>query len=463
MKITSTRERRRIERLPRHELQALQLQRLNELLRRILPTNRFYADKLASFPSQFNSLEDVRSLPFTTKSELHALHEPHDGLPDGVPDGLPDELHDVPHNVPRPEPEPTARNRTFPLDQYVRCHRTSGSKGQPLIVVDTAEDWRNWLDQWQYVLDVAEVRRGDRVACLFSFGPFVGFWSAFEAVVARGAMAIPTGGLTSQARLQLIRELRATVVLCTPSYGMHLADLARVRDAAGVGGPGAGTVRALIVAGEPGGSVPEIRSQLENSWRARVIDHAGATEVGPWGFPDRAGNGLFVNEAHYICEVLDPSNEQPTPDGQRGELVLTTLTRAGSPLLRYRTGDLVIPERDHDHPVRFTFLRGGVLGRNDDMVIVRGVNLFPLSIERVVRQFPEVSEFRVVVSKSGMLDRLTLELEGTDCRIAEIQKRVHDQLGLQAEVALVAHGTLPRFEGKARRVVDLRSSASVDR
>ncbi|MBM4005513.1 MAG: phenylacetate--CoA ligase [Planctomycetes bacterium] len=442
MRITSFRERRRIERLPRHELQALQLQRLNELLRRIVPTNRFYAEKLASFPLQFHCLDDLRRLTLTTKSELQSPNaEPYAGQSAG---------------------DPMARNRTFPLDQYVRCHRTSGSKGQPLVVVDTAEDWRNWIDQWQYVLDVADVRRGDRVACLFSFGPFVGFWSAFEAVVARGAMAIPTGGLTSRARLQLIRDLRATVVLCTPSYGMHLSELAGLGDGGREEGPGAGTVRVLIVAGEPGGSVPEIRSRLETGWKARVIDHAGATEVGPWGFPDRTGNGLYVNESHYICEVLDPSTEQPTQDGHRGELVLTTLTRAGSPLLRYRTGDLVIPERDHDHPVRFTFLRGGVLGRNDDMLIVRGVNLFPLAAERVVRQFPEVGEFRMVVSKNGMLDRLTLELEGTDCRLAEIQSRLHDVLGLQVEVKHVAHGTLPRFEGKAKRLIDLRADSPCD-
>ena len=232
----------------------LQLQRLNALLTRILPLNRFYAAKFRRMRLPLESLEQFHELPYTCKDEL-------------VTDG--------------PEGD-FAANVTYPLDQYARYHRTSGTRGRPLAVVDTAEDWSWWIDIWQFVLDAAEVNTRDRVCMAFSFGPFIGFWSAYDAASARGALVVPGGGMGTLARLQLIRESRATVLCCTPSYALHLAEVARENsiELADM------SVRRIIVAGEPGGSMPAVRERIEAAWHARVIDHSGATEVGPWGYAD---------------------------------------------------------------------------------------------------------------------------------------------------------------------------------
>lgn len=418
-------ERRRDEQLPREELAAWQLQRVNQLLDRILPANAFYRAKLGDRPRRLTSLAQLSELPFTTKQEL-------------MPQGSAGDY---------------ARNQTFPLEQYVRFHRTSGTRGRPLAVADTAEDWAAWIAQWQYVLDAAGIQRGDRVVCAFSFGPFIGFWSAFEACIARGVMTIPGGGMSSRARLELLRDVDATAVLCTPSYALHLAEVARQSGLE----PGSGNLRTLIVAGEPGGSLPSVRRRIETAWNARVVDHAGATEVGPWGYPDPAGRGLFVNERSYIAEVLEPGGEKTVDEGQLGELVLTTLDRVGAPVVRYRTGDLVRPRWKHSQRTRFVWLEGGVVGRADEMLIIRGVNLFPSSLDEIIRGFPEIAEYRAIVSSRGELDTLRIEIEGDATSVERLATALQVRLGLHIDVALVPAGSLPRFEGKGRRLSDERN------
>jgi len=295
----------------------------------------------------------------------------------------------------------------------------------------------------------------------FSFGPFIGFWSANDALAARGVMVIPAGGLSTQARLELARTSGATVVLCTPTYALHMAEVAGdiQIDVANLG------VRRIIVAGEPGGSVPAIRDCIERAWNAKVIDHSGASEIGPWGYADEQGRGLYVNESQFIAEFLDVETGQPAGEGELAELVLTTLGRTGSPVIRYRTGDLVDwrPAGSGSDPVprRHGSLRGGILGRLDDVVFVRGNNVYPAGIEGVVRRFREVAEYRVVVLESGGLTDLRLEFEpirGVDgARIATLAGRiataVRDALHFRITVAPVPTGTLPRFELKARRFV----------
>ena len=248
------------------------------------------------------------------------------------------------------------------------------------------------MEAWQYVLDSAGLTSDDRVLMAFSFGPFIGFWSAFDAVAERGAMVIPTGAMTSLARLELIQSTAASVVFCTPSYAIHLAQVAeengiRLADHAK-------SVKRIVVAGEPGGSIPTTKAKIESAWGAEVIDHCGASEVGPWGFACPGGSGaddqgIFVNEAEFIAEFI-PVSETDAASGEdlnsailssteatgQGtfELVLTCLGRIGSPIVRYRTGDLVRPVWDHEHDCRFVKLAGGVLGRADDMMICSGVN-----------------------------------------------------------------------------------------
>jgi phenylacetate-CoA ligase len=422
----SAEDRRRLQSLDRGALAAYQLARLNALLAVILPANRFYASKLADIPLRLASLDDLRDLPFTTKVELIA--------------GL--------------AADSTPINLTWPIDRYVRYHQTSGTHGRPLPVYDTAEDWQWWIECWQYVLDEAGVTPVDRAVLAFSFGPFIGFWSAHDALVARGTMVIPAGGISSRGRLDLIDRTGATVVFCTPSYALHLIEVAEQHSV----NLERNAVEKIIVAGEPGGSLPSVRERIEKAWQAQVIDHAGASEIGPWGFADAQRRGLHVLEAEFIAEFFSVKTDEPAAAGELSELVLTSMGRQGMPLVRYRTGDLVRPHWPDAGPQRFVLLEGGVLGRADDMAIVRGVNIFPSAIDQILRSFPEVVEYRATVGKRGELDELCIEVEDRLAEPWRIAEEFNLRLGLKVEIRLAPPFSLPRFEGKGARFIDRRRS-----
>ena len=458
---TTASQRQQIQALPEAGLRRHQLNRLNELLAQIIPANQFYRDKLggsgdAHNPLQLDDLAQLAQFPFTVK---------HDLINESDPTGF-------------------AKNLTFAPDAYTRFHRTSGTSGRPMVVLDTQNDWNWWMEAWQYVLDSADLTSDDRVLMAFSFGPFIGFWSAFDAVVQRGAIVIPTGAMTSLARLELIQSTAASVVFCTPSYAIHLAQVAEENGICLA--DHAKSVKRIVVAGEPGGSIPTTKARIESAWAAEVIDHCGASEVGPWGFAcpsgknasgvnagdnDTGDQGIFINEAEFIAEFI-PVGETGTVSGEgqdsaflssteatgQGtfELVLTCLGRIGSPIVRYRTGDLVRPIWDHGHDCRFVKLAGGVLGRADDMMIIRGVNVFPASVEQILRGFPEVVEFRTTAFKQGAMDQLKIEVEATVDDIEPIRLALQNQLGFRVDVERVVNQTLPRFEAKGKRFVDNR-------
>lgn len=409
-----------------------QYQPWRRLIDKTVAKNAFYQKKFAGYALQDLPIEAIATLPMTTKKELVAA----------ATSGLPGNL-------------------TYPIAHYTRFHRTSGTSGRPMTVLDTADDWGHWIEGWQYVLDAAEVDADDRAVMAFSFGPFVGFWSAFDAAVARGLMVAPSGSLSTVARLELIDSIDATVVFCTPSYALHMAEVANasnknLRDNA---------VQKIIVAGEPGGSIPSIRDRIQTAWAATVIDHAGASEIGPWGFPDRDHQGLFVNESMFVPEaislndqsVIDRSNFpllEDADDGPLAELVLTTLQRSGCPVIRYRTGDLIRP--CHFPGSGFLFLRGGVLGRTDDMMIIRGVNVFPSAIEQILREFPDIVEYRMTAFQIDQMDQLKIELESRRELADELKRLIEIRLGLRVEVETVADDSLPRFQAKGQRFVDRR-------
>jgi phenylacetate-CoA ligase len=415
--------------LDRPALVRLQEDRLCALLHEILPTNRFYARKFAEAgitPAAIRSLDDLPQIPFTTKAELLADQEAN---------------------------PPYGQMLTYPVTRYARFNQTSGTKGTPLRWLDTPQSWDWMVGCWEIIFRIAGVRVGDRLFFPFSFGPFLGFWTAFDAACRLGFLSLPGGGMSSGARLRFLLENQATVVLCTPTYALHLAEVARETgiDLAG------SSVRALIVAGEPGGSITATKARIESSWGARVFDHNGLTEVGPVGIecPENP-TGLHVLESEYIAEVLDPENKRPVAPGDVGELVLTNLGRWGSPLLRYRTGDLVRTEK---HPCScgrsFLRLQGGILGRTDDMIHFRGNNLYPSALEAVLRRFDEVAEYRVEVDQSGALPTLRIELEpvaAADAAMVErVERTIRDEFLFRAEVVAVAPGSLPRYEMKAQR------------
>lgn len=453
-------ERLALSQLPRTERRARQLAALGVLLDEILPANRFYRTKLATHRSSsggqatpeslavatepktnwrdaisLQSWEDLAAVPYTLKSELQQAPATVEASPSGLGTGA-----TLPANL------------TYELSRYVRHHQTSGTSGRPLVILDTAADWQWWMSAWQFVLDAAGIDTGDRALLAFSFGPFIGFWSAFDALVQRGAMAIPAGGLSSLARLQLLRTTQADTLFCTPSYALHLAEVGRDHQVV----VGDLPVKKIVVAGEPGGSIPAVRQSIEDAWQARLIDHCGASEVGPWGFNSPDGRGLFVNEQHFIAEFRSLQTDAPAKEGELSELVLTTLGRAGAPVIRYRTGDLVRPFFRHDYDNTWAFLAGGVLGRVDDMLIIRGVNIFPSSIEQIVRSFPEVAEYRLTAFKSGHLDSLRIEVEDRWNNPQRIADELQIRLNLKVEVTAVPLGSLPRYEMKGRRFQDLR-------
>lgn len=418
--------------LDRSALTALQSDRLGALLGAIIPGNKFYTRKLSdagAIPGTLSGNFDLRSLPFTTKEEIladQAAHPPYGSI----------------HSLPR--------------EKYIRLHQTSGTSGRPLRWLDTAESWKWLLGCKEKMFRMIGLQPGDRLFFPFSFGPFLGFWTGFEAASRLGYWCLPGGGMSSAARLRFMLDNEATVVFCTPTYALRLAEVAAEEKIDLPGTP----VRCLIVAGEPGGSIPATRNRIEQAWGARVFDHTGMTEIGTLGIECEAqSGGLHILESDYIVEVIDPATQAPVPTGEIGELVLTNLGRWGSPLIRYRTGDLVRLDPQPCPCGRvLARLKGGILGRTDDMIHLRGNNIYPSKLEAIIRRFPEVAEFRLEVDHSHALADLRITVEPSEARfgstLAErVERAIRDELLFRAEVTVVEPGTLPRFEMKAKRLV----------
>ncbi len=417
----------------RKELLEAQQHRLGALLDSIA-ANPFQTCRVAGLKrTEPVSLEAfVAQVPFTTKAEI---------------------------SLDQAEHPPYGTNLSVPADECTRFHQTSGTRGEPLRWLDTPCDWSALLNCWDEVYAAAEVGYGDRVLFAFSFGPFLGFWTAFEAAARRGCLCLPGGGLTTLARLHLLLDQRATVLCCTPTYALHLAEVAHRENLE----TGASLIRRIIVAGEAGGSLPHVRVLLRQAWpNARIFDHHGMTEVGPVTYECPAQPGhLHIIEGAYLAEVVEPSTGQTVADGGVGELVLTTLTRTAMPLLRYRTGDLVrVKPRAGERCVCGRVekvLEGGILGRVDDMIVVRGVNIFPSSVDAIIRSEPGISEYRVEVDRRSPMVQLQIEVEMSveteDCAkvCSALETKLQTLLALKVPVNIVEPGSLPRFEMKARR------------
>jgi len=419
---------------PRAALQEHQHRRLRTLLSAVYGRNPFYTRKLDDAGVHVDTLQlpdDLHTLPLTTKQEL---------------------------TIDQDTSPPWGTAHTEPFDHYTRYSQTSSTTGRPLRWLDTNESWQWTLDCWKAVYRAAHIGSDDRIFFPFGFGPFFGFWTAFDAGSRIGALCVPGGGMSSETRLDLLDTVRPTVVCCTPTYALRLVEVAR---ATGTRDLSTSSVRVVVVAGEPGGSIPGTRAQIEQGWGARVIDHYGLTEVGPVSFECWESPGtLHLNECEFICEVMDPTSGTPVPDGETGELVITNLGRTASPVIRYRTRDIVRLQRGACRCGR-TLARadGGILSRADDMVCVRGVNIYPTAIEAVVRHFPEVVEYRSTVSTRDALHALTIEIElgpgGSDEQdvAAQVGQALREGMGLTVPVRVVAPETLPRFDMKARRFV----------
>jgi len=395
------------------------LEQVRQLLHLVARDNPFYAKKFAEYDTNLLSLEDFFRLPFTTRSEW-----------------VSDQIAHPPYGT----------NLTYPLEAYNRYSQTSGSTGIPMRWLDTPESWQWMLDNWRIVYDRAGITHKHSIFFAFSFGPFLGFWTAYEAACQMGSLCFPSGGMSTAARLRMIRANRIDALCCTPTYAIHLGEAASHHpehvDATH-------SVRRIIVAGEPGGSVPAVRERITYLWpHAEIVDHHGMTEVGPVSYQEIGEPGVLrIIESSYLAEVVDINEEGI------GELVLTTLGRTGSPLIRYRTGDTVRPRRD---PGRDLALVGGIVGRADDMVIVRGVNLFPSSVDAVLRRFPECAEYEVRIKKSPGAAEIDIVIEplptvNPDTLMEQIGEALREAFPLRIGLFKTPPYSLPRHEFKAKR------------
>jgi len=413
-------------RLSHNELREIQEAKLDRVLKSARSLS-FWQSRLPAVVAGQTPFEAFDQLPFLSKSDL------------------------VMEQKSRPPFGGLFRTDQGPPSRY---HQTSGTSGNSLRWVDDRASWDWMLGCWGVGFELAKIQPDDRFFFPFSFGPFLGFWTAFEAASRAGIFSIAGGGLSSEARLRMALDLGATVLLGTPSYLLHLGEKAKEVNLR------LPQVRLLIVAGEPGGSVPGTRARLEATWSARVLDHCGMTETGPTSMECFENpNGLHILETEYIAEIIDPQTGKPA---DKGELVLTNLGRLYGPLLRYRTGDLV--EKDPDPCIcgcGFLRLKGGILGRRDDMVFIRGNNFHPSSLLPVLFDLPDLAEYRATIHSGDALSSLRLEVEPvpgapTGPLVEKVERLIREKFLFRPEVEAVPPGFLPRADLKARRHVLIR-------
>lgn len=434
------------ETLPREELRALQLLKLRRLCEWAYANSPFHQRKFdaAGFkPEQLKNLHDIRRIPFMTREEwMESLIE---------------------------KPMFGDLLATDPINA-IRYHLTSGTSGRtPIRVLDSMKDW-DWISEmWCYGLWGFGIRPEDTVYFAFGYGSFIGFWGAHYACEKMGALVIPGGAQTSENRIKQIIEMGATTVCSTPTYALHLWQKATEM---GIDLANEGNVNKLICSGEPAGSIPAVKRQLEEAWGAKCGDTAGMTEVGTIMIFEcsHQPGGTHIIEDHFIEEVLDPASDEPVGYGELGERVVTSFGRGFIPVIRYRTKDMVmkVPASTCTCGRTWDLYNGGIRGRWDDMRLIRGTNVYPRAVEAIVREYSAIDEFQIYIwRKDDLQDEITINLEikpGYDTEWPELGEQLAKDLasaheGLRFNIVRMDHGYLPRFELKAKRLVDVRPVA----
>jgi phenylacetate-CoA ligase len=433
----------RHETAPRAEIEALQVRKLRRLIGRTLAAEGLQAKLLVEAgvdEDAVRSLDDLRRLPLLTRTAIMSSQ------------------------IASP---PFGEVLAGPVDAAVRCHLSSGTTGRtPLRVLDSLTDWEWIAESWCYGFWGFGVRPHDRVFFAFGYGGFIGFWGAHYACEKIGCLVIPGGSMTTEARVRQILDLGITVVCSTPTYALRMAQEA---EALGLDLPGSAVSR-LILSGEPAGSIPATKRLIEQQWGAQAGDTAGMTELGTIMMfeCDAQPGGAHIIEDHFIEEVIDPHSGEPAAMGELGERVVTSFGRTLIPLIRYRTGDLVMRVPGATCPCGRTWdiYDGGIRGRIDDMKIVRGTNVYPRAVEAVVREHAEVGEFQIhLYTADGIRDEIEVLVEvpaSGDVDVPALLDSLGHGLseiaeGLRFGVREVPIGTLPRFELKARRTNDERT------
>lgn len=432
----------RLETLPSDRLRDLQFRKFKRILKWAWERSPFYRDvyREAGFePDDVRTWDDVARTPKIEKGMLRGAQEG--------------------------EPFPYGRLLAVPLVDVVEFHQTSGTTGRPVYQADTWADWEWWSECWAYILWSQGYRPADRVFLPFGYNVFIAFWAAHYAAEKLGCEVVSGGVLDTAARILKIREIRPTAIMGTPTYMLNMANVARDRLNLD---PSDLNIEKITCAGEPGALIPATKARIEEAWGARVFDHAGATEIGAWGFEcAHQPGGLHVNEAFFLVEIEDPvTGWRIDEPGRTGKMIITAFDRLAQPCVRFDSKDLI---RWADHPCpcgrTFRLVQGGVLGRADDIVKVKGVLLAPSSVEEVVRGLPELADdYEVVVDRIHDADRIVLKVEfrpgadaSADTVLAVLKDRLRLQTNLHFLVEIHSPGSLPRYEGKARRFKDLRA------
>ena len=431
----------RHETMSREELEALQVRKLKNLIEWASGQVPYHSKRLSDAgvtADSINSLDDLRRIPFMTREEW-----------------MQGQLEHPPYGPILAAPE----------DAAIRYHLTSGTTGKtPIRVLDSMKDWEWIAEMWCYGFWGFGVRPRDRVFFAFSYGTFVGFWGAHYACEKIGCLVLPGGNMTTEARINQILDMKATVVCSTPTYALRMAQEARALGIDLASSP----VERLILSGEPAGSIPATKKLIEEQWGAKAGDTAGMTELGTIMMfeCDHQPGGAHIIEDHYIEEVIDPVGEEPVGYGERGERVVTSFGRGFIPVIRYRTRDFVlkVPGSNCSCGRTFDIYDGGIRGRVDDMKLVRGTNVYPRAVEAIVREFEAVDEFQIhLYTAEGIRDEIEVLVEIPDSSVdaetlcGDLGKQLAEaHEGLRFGVKQVELESLPRFELKAKRVLDER-------
>ncbi|HLZ63111.1 MAG TPA: phenylacetate--CoA ligase family protein [Ktedonosporobacter sp.] len=435
------------ETLPREELQTLQLHKLRRLCEwayERTPFHRRRFDEAGFKPAHLKTLDDLRRIPFMTREAWMDSQVEHPLFGDLL--------------------ATEQRNA-------IRYHLTSGTTGRtPIRVLDGMKDW-DWIaEMWCYGFWAFGIRPEDTVYFAFGYGSFIGFWGAHYCCEKLGALVIPGGAQTTEGRIKQIIEMGATTVCSTPTYALHLWQKAREM---GIDLAKESTVNKVILSGEPAGSIPAVKQQLEQAWGAKCGDTAGMTEVGTIMIFEcsHQPGGTHIIEDHFIEEVLDPGSGEPVGYGELGERVVTSFGRGFIPVIRYRTKDMVmkVPATTCTCGRTWDIYEGGIRGRWDDMKLIRGTNVYPRAVESIVREYSAIDEFQIYLwRREDLQDEITIKVEikpGREAEWVEIHQKLQKDLanaheGLRFNIERMEYGQLPHFELKAKRLVDARPVAT---
>ncbi len=429
-----------LETLPLEKLQKLQLNKFLRIFQWAYNNSKFHRglyDEAGITTDDIKSLEDIRHVPKVEKSMMR--------------------------DIQKKDPFPYGDALCVPLEEVTEYRQTSGTTGQPVYQPDTWQDWEWWAECWAYLLWAQGYRPADRVFIPFGYNVFVAFWAGHYGAEKIGCEVVPGGVLDTKSRILKIQELGATALMGTPTYILGMADTAR--NQMGID-PAKLTINKITCAGEPGAGIPSTKKRIETAWNAKVYDHAGATEIGAWSYEcSHQPRGMHVNEAFFFVEIEDiDTGEIITGPGKRGKMIITALDRMAQPCVRFDSKDIIEWASESCSCGRtFRVIKGGVVGRADDITKVKGVLLAPSAIEEVVRSINGLGdEYEVIVEKAGDAEKITLKVElmpgSTDRQ--SIESKLTDQLRLKTnlryDLIFCDYGTLERYEVKAKRFKDMR-------